>query len=645
VAALVAFLLVLGLAAALVPVALASHGHVGGQGAHSTPIAPAPYGGSGEPPPAEATQPCCVATAAGPAANTESSAPAPQPAAGASKARHGHTSRTEARKGSGGPRTKHAGAGPGSSHGQGAGSGSGAGTARGHGKARHGAQRGSKQTLRTPEIAAPPTTSTRGGSTPITNLPQAVVGSPSAAAPASAPAAPATTSAHTPSGGVGAPHRARHARRSGGAHRLPAAAAAAATVAAARGGSGIAGSTAANTRPGSPKPAAHRSAPHNRSSESPIVRSVTKIIGVVPPLMRVLIGLLIVLALLLGAMSRLAAVRARRLARQRAELLDDVGLLQAALLPPLPAQLGAVGTSAAYRPASGPGAGGDFYDVFALPEGELAVIVGDVSGHGRAALPQTTLVRFTLRAYLEAGLSPRAALASAARVLERQLGSSFATVVLATYDPRRRTLVYASAGHPPPLVVGAESIAPITACAAPPIGIGHATGTRQTTVSIPGAALACFYTDGVVEARSHGTLFGAPSLERTLQDADPQAGAAELLERVSAATDHHPDDMAACLLRIGGGDAPPSVRVEEFELGARDLERDRAERFLLAGGVHPAEIGRALDELRDAVARYGRVVLELHLDRGSTQIVVRPHNVTTLEPSIRAAASAQGAIS
>jgi serine phosphatase RsbU (regulator of sigma subunit) len=645
----VAFLFVLGLVA-IVPVAFASHGHVGGQGASNTPIAPAPYGGSGEAPPAEAPQPCCVATAAAPPVVAEPSSPPAQRGASASKSRHGHaSSRSEGHKASGGGQSKHAGSGSGPAQGQGAASGKGkggnansGGTGRGHAKVRHGAQRGSKQALTTPEVTAPSTTSSGAGSTTVSNLPQAVVGSPSATVPAStpAPAAPA----HTSSGSVGTAHRAHHARSGRRAHHVAAPAAGAALVAAGK-GAGTAGFTAPATRPGSPKTAAHRAAPNGHSSESPIVRSVTKIIDVVPPLMRVLIGVLIALALLLGAMSRFTALRARRLARQRAELLDDVGLLQAALLPPLPAQLGPVGTSAAYRPASGPGAGGDFYDVFALPDGELAVIVGDVSGHGRDALPQTTLVRFTLRAYLEAGLSPRAALASAARVLERQLGGAFATVVLATYDPRQRKLVYASAGHPPPLVVGAESIAPITACAAPPIGIGHATGTRQTTVAIPGAAVACFYTDGVVEARTHGTLFGAGRLEHELAEVGPDAGAAELLERVSEATDHHPDDMAACLLRIEGSDAAPSVCVEEFELSARDLERDRAERFLLAGGVHPSATGRVLDELRDSVGRYGRVVLELHVGPSDTQVTVRPHNVTTLEPSIRAAASAQGAIS
>ncbi len=379
-----------------------------------------------------------------------------------------------------------------------------------------------------------------------------------------------------------------------------------------------------------------------RHAQSPLVTTVTRIIDVVPALAWILIGLLAGLALALGANSRLVALRARRLARQRRELLEDVGLLQAALLPVLPGRLGPVGTSAAYRPASGPGAGGDFYDVFALKDGQLAVIVGDVSGHGREALPHTSLVRFTLRAYLETGLSPRSALQTAAPVLERQLGDFFATVVLATYHPRDRILTYACAGHPPPVVAGTRSIAPITVCSSPPIGVGKPTGMRQTIVSIPGRSLACFYTDGVIEARVGGELFGTRRLERTLAELALDATASGLLDRVAEETEQRPDDLAACLLRIEGDPRAPTVQVEELELDRRETAHDRAERFLLAGGVDPSEVGEAVRSVQTAVARHGSVVIELHLGEGPPEVVLREHNVARLHPPTPEAAHALG---
>ncbi len=367
--------------------------------------------------------------------------------------------------------------------------------------------------------------------------------------------------------------------------------------------------------------------------------TVTKIIDVVPAAMRLIIGVLAALALALAVSSRITALRARRLKRQRAELLEDVGLLQAALLPELSQRLGPVGTSAAYTPASGPAAGGDFYDVFALADGQLAVIVGDVSGHGREALPHTTLLRFTLRAYLESGLSPRASLQAATPVLERQLGGSFATVVLATYNPRERTLVYSCAGHPPPLVAGENALDTITAGASPPIGAGRPTGRRQTVVSVPGRAVACFYTDGVIEARIDGGLFGAERLQETLASLGPDASAAALLDRVAAISDAHPDDMATCLLRIEGDVLDPTVLVEEFEVESRDLTRGRAERFMRLAGVPGRQVGEALVELRTALARRDGVVLELHATGGAPEVVVRTQNVALLGSAVRQTAS------
>jgi Stage II sporulation protein E (SpoIIE) len=366
------------------------------------------------------------------------------------------------------------------------------------------------------------------------------------------------------------------------------------------------------------------------------VTTITRIVNVVPAPMRILLGVLLVLALILGVRSRLAALHTRRLERQREELLEDVGLLQAALLPVLPARLGPVGASAAYRPADGPGAGGDFYDVFALEDGRLAVILGDVSGHGRQALPHTALVRFTLRAYLEAGLSPRDALQAAGAVLERQLGGAFVTVVAATYQPRDRILVYACAGHPPPLVLGARATSPITVCAAPPIGVGLRTGTRQTVVSVPGRSQLCFHTDGVTEARVGLDLFGAERLARTLVELGPQATAAALLGRVATATDTRPDDMAACLLSVEGGAGAPRVLVEELELDRDGAVSERTERFLLACGVERCEVAELMRSAHAAAGSAGTVLLELRLaPDGPPQVTLQRNNVALL-PTLRA---------
>jgi Stage II sporulation protein E (SpoIIE) len=384
---------------------------------------------------------------------------------------------------------------------------------------------------------------------------------------------------------------------------------------------------------------------HKSSTQPAIVKTITRIVGVVPTPVRILILALIALALLLGARSLFSGVRTRRLVRQRGELLEDVGVLQAALLPVPPQRLGPVGTSVAYRPADGPGAGGDFYDVFALEDGRLAVIVGDVSGHGREALPHTALLRFTVRAYLEAGLAPGKALQTAGNVLERQLAGSFATVVAAIYHPRERTLTYASAGHPPPVVLGEQAtakattaIAPVTACSAPPIGAGMRTGTRQTVVSIPGPARLCFHTDGVTEARVAGELFGAERLIELLTELDADADASALLDRVAERSDARPDDMAACLLRVQDGAGAPSIVFEQLELDREGAANPRVKRFLLDCGVPQAEAELLMRDARARLEHTSSILLELQMRDGRP--VVSLHEDNVIHPAALAAASA-----
>ncbi|MFZ2051288.1 MAG: PP2C family protein-serine/threonine phosphatase, partial [Solirubrobacteraceae bacterium] len=395
-------------------------------------------------------------------------------------------------------------------------------------------------------------------------------------------------------------------------------------------------STSKGHRPASNHPVAKTKKEAQSSRLPPVVRTITRIVSVVPLPLRLLIGALVALALALAARSRIAATRTRRLEAQRAELLEDVGLMQAALLPRSPERLGQVGASTAYRPADGPAAGGDFYDLFALEDGRLAAIVGDVSGHGRQALPHTALTRFTLRAYLEAGFSPRQALQTAGAALERQLGDSFATVVLAIYDQRKRILTYACAGHPPPLLLASEPFTPVTACSAPPIGAGMQTGTRQTVICLPGAAQVCLHTDGITEARVGSELFGAQRLAVALADLGPDASASQLLDRVAQQSDARPDDMAACLLRIPGGRQAPRVLAEELQLDAEHLSSARTKQFLLACGVGEAQVEGVLSAAEGELALGGGVMLEVQPASGSqaAQVKVRPDNVASID-SIR----------
>jgi hypothetical protein len=462
---------------------------------------------------------------------------------------------------------------------------------------------------------------------------QATAAAASFALPAVAPAAgtaPASVSSAPPaavkaaaSGGVNAHDAKRRAARR--AHKRASATAAAVTASASPLLLATQSSAAAAPATHAKRAAARRS--NQQSSQPALVKTFTKIVGVVPTPVRVLIGALILLALMLGVRSLFSGVRTRRLVRQRGQLLEDVGLLQAALLPVPPARLGPVATSVAYRPADGPGAGGDFYDVFALEDGEIAVIVGDVSGHGREALPHTALLRFTVRAYLEAGLSPRKALQTAGNVLDRQLAGSFATVLAATYNPRERKLTYASAGHPPPVMLAEErdraeapaagertavrALEPVTSCSAPPVGTGMPTGTRQTVVSVAGPTRLCFHTDGVTEARIDEQLFGAERLAAALADLDHDDDASALLDRVSELSDARPDDMAACLLRVHDGQGPPAIALEQLELSSRLLAGGRVERFLLDCGVELGEVESIVHDARQRLQRVDRVMLEL----------------------------------
>jgi Stage II sporulation protein E (SpoIIE) len=343
----------------------------------------------------------------------------------------------------------------------------------------------------------------------------------------------------------------------------------------------------------------------------------------VPDWSKPIILLLLIAALWFGLHSRLIAVRAHRLEGQRDVLLQDLGAMQAALVPVIPRRMGDLATSVAYRPADGPAAGGDFYDVFVLESSNVAVILGDVAGHGHHALAQAALTRYTLRAYLQAGLEPRAALALAGSVLADSAAAHFATVVVGVYDRSKGTLTYASAGHPPPISIGCHAPEPLTVCCSPPVGWDVPTGRRQTTVSLPAGAAVCFFSDGLVEARTAGGLLGRERLTRILNELGPRPLACDLLERVQARAST-PDDMVSCILIAETSSCTTNDQVEELEVDAADLDGHGAERFLTECGVPAPETVTAIARSRGMLDAGETAVLrvERSVDGRATVAVV-----------------------
>ena len=319
------------------------------------------------------------------------------------------------------------------------------------------------------------------------------------------------------------------------------------------------------------------------------------------------------LVLLLGAYTVLAAMRTRRLERQRSKLMEDIGLLQAALLPAVPGRLGALLTTVAYRPADGPAAGGDFYDAFALSDGRVGLLLGDISGHGRQALAKTALVRFTVRAHLEAGLSPREALSISGRSLDGRLSDDFSTVIAAIHDPIKGTLTYASAGHPAPLVIGPQAHKPVTASSAPPIGAGFPTGQRQTVLPMPDGSTVAVYSDGLIEARIDGEGLGRERLSEWLAELGPEATAKALIGLVVQRADRVPDDLAAVVLHAAPGATAPAARVEQLKLDVLDVEGPELDGFLRACGVSRADRAIAARRVAEQLAVSGGVVVEVRI--------------------------------
>jgi hypothetical protein len=250
-------------------------------------------------------------------------------------------------------------------------------------------------------------------------------------------------------------------------------------------------------------------------------------------------------------------------------------------------------------------------------------MIGDVSGHGRDAIPVTASVRYTVRAYLEGGLSPRQALQVAGRVLDPQLRETAVTILVAVYDARTGLLTSAAAGHPPAIVTTDEAVA-ARAMSSPAFGLGAPTGRREVTVALPPGSAACFYTDGLADVVVDGARLGLDVLADEIRTLNGHDGAAELIGRLVDRSATQPDDMAAVVLRPPlEAPAARGLRIEELELDAADVERGRLARFLAEYGVSDGVAAAVTQSVVAKLADAHAVVIEVEHEPGGANVAVR----------------------
>jgi len=225
--------------------------------------------------------------------------------------------------------------------------------------------------------------------------------------------------------------------------------------------------------------------------------------------------------------------------------------LQRAVAPDLPVIDGA--DMAVRYVASDPSSptGGDLYDWFRLPSGELHVAVVDALGHGVAATKAALTVIHTLRYVAAAGTPLEQLVGRADELLSAQDGELVATAVVARYHPDSGALRVVSGGHPPALVVHTGGAVTQLAATGGAIGWPGVGSDNVVTTELAVGESLVLYTDGLIEARKD-VLQGLASLVRHAADvSDLPAGAYayELVQRSLAGADRRDDSLALVIRR------------------------------------------------------------------------------------------------
>ncbi|WP_369170847.1 SpoIIE family protein phosphatase [Streptomyces sp. R28] len=317
----------------------------------------------------------------------------------------------------------------------------------------------------------------------------------------------------------------------------------------------------------------------------------------------------------------LAVDNARRYTHARATALA----LQRSLLPQNTPEQSAVEVACRYLPAgAGAGVGGDWYDVIPLSGARVALVVGDVVGHGIQAAATMGRLRTAVRTLADIDLPPDELLTHLDDVVLRLStapdsdagGDTGATCLYAVYDPVAGRCCLARAGHVLPTVVSPDgSVDVLDLPPGPPLGLGGLP-FEAAEVGLPGGSLLALYTDGLLESRDHDIDTGLVRLHEAL--ARPAASLEATCDSVlQALLPTRPDDDVALLLARPQALGAQQVAAWELEAEPAAVSRARGHVSEQLGtwGLQDLDFTAELvvSELVTNAIRYGRPPIRLRL--------------------------------
>lgn len=239
--------------------------------------------------------------------------------------------------------------------------------------------------------------------------------------------------------------------------------------------------------------------------------------------------------------------------------LHAVADMQRALLPRTLPTIPKLGLAADYQTSQW--AGGDYYDIFALPDGRWGLWIADVSGHGTPAAVMMAITHAVAHGYPGPPDPPEVFLEHINRTLVERYTAhteAFVTAFYGIFDPAARTLTYACAGHNPPRLkrCGDGEIATVDGAAGLPLGLFPDQRYERATLALrPGDQLV-LYTDGITDATdARGRMFGMDRLDATLRRCHETADGLirAVLAAIAEFTGGQPaeDDRTLLVARVG----------------------------------------------------------------------------------------------